>query len=121
MKKYIFFLLLLVSQRILSQDIQNSKLKYDNDFKPYIETTIKNTEQKNITNVEFEITYKREYSSMWDVTAFEYKKKVMKIYIPAQSNKFISFYILDIEDYRPLMVSLKRIRFSDGTVKIINN
>lgn len=121
MRKYIFIISLFASQITLSQKIQNSHLKYDNDLKPYIETTIRNTEQKSITNIEFRVSYKKEYSSEWDVMAFEYKKKMVQIHVPAKSNKLISFYISDVENYKPSNVRLSRVRFSDGTVKVINN
>lgn len=117
MKELLFFILLFVMPFASAQDIENSKLKYDENFNPYIETTIKNTQSKAITTIEFIITHKREYSDFFDFTALEYKEEMVKVYIPAYSNKFISFYISEVKYCRPCNIRFSKVRFDDEDVK----
>lgn len=120
MKKYMIILFLFMSQFAFSQEIQNIEFKYDREFKPYVEMTVKNSNNKYITNIEFSIAYHWIYGDMWDVLSYKYEKKMVQVNIPANSSKFISFYVSNIEDYKLSNVNFSRIRFGDSTIMDFN-
>ena len=116
MKKYLMALFLLMSQYLFSQEIQKKELKYDSDFNPYIELSIKNSNIKSVTSIEFLIVYRWKYANMMD-TRRKYEKKVVQVNIPSYSSKSVSFNVTDLDGYTLSDVRFSRIRYSDSTIK----
>lgn len=109
----IFTLLYVVSIPTLAQRITYAKAKYDNNWNPYIVTTIYNSSNKTIVVVEFVVEY--EYPSMWDV--MRYKTTKVKVVITPKQSKTIKYYPPKDSNYKPIRQTLGKVLFSDGTIK----
>lgn len=109
----IFTLLYVVSIPTLAQRITYAKAKYDNNWNPYIVTTIYNSSNKTIVAVEFVVEY--EYPSMWDV--MRYKTTKVKVVITPKQSKTIKYYPPKDSNYKPIRQTLGKVLFSDGTIK----
>ncbi len=96
------------SNRVYLTDV---KIKYDSDFDPYVELTIHNSTSKEITSIEFYVNYNKnnpfDYISVEVVTVQQSlgpnRKVTRTFYVPRHA-------------FDPYSVSIKRVRFSDGTV-----
>lgn len=109
------------SSIMLGQSISNNKLKYDNQFRPYIEITVTNDSFSDITSLEFEIVYTwtnigRNFLTK-DPRKNTTRNQIVEITIPEMSKKTITFQMQTIEDYKPYGISLKRVRYKNGKVK----
>lgn len=109
----IFTLLYVVSIPTLAQRITYAKAKYDNNWNPYIVTTIYNNSNKTIVAVEFVVEY--EYPSMWDV--MRYKTTKVKAVITPKHSKTIKYYPPKDSNYKPIRQTLGKVLFSNGTIK----
>lgn len=109
----IFTLLYIGSISILAQRITYAKAKYDNNWNPYIVTTIYNSSNKTIVAVEFVVEY--EYPSMWDV--MRYKTTKVNVVIKPKQSKTIKYYPPKDNNYKPIRQTLDKVLFSNGTIK----
>lgn len=126
MKKFILFILIILSPALMAQELSNSKLKYDDSFRPYVVATVTNSDYtQRITSIEFEIEYTRNWGRMFDnitdPTYYAREKTVVREDIPARSSRTLTFYIPLLEDYKPYKITILRIRFANGNVKTINH
>jgi len=126
MKKFILFVLIALSPALMAQELSNTKLNYDDSFRPYVVTTVTNSDYtQQITSIEFEIEYTRNWGKMFDnitdPTYYSREKTIVRGNIPSRSSKTFTFYIPQLEDYKPYRVTILRIRFANGNIKIINN
>ena len=109
----IFTLLYIGSIPTLAQRITYAKAKYDNNWNPYIVTTIYNNSNKTIVAVEFVVEY--EYPSMWDV--MRYKTTKVDVVIKPKQSKTIKYYPPKDRNYKPIRQTLDKVLFSNGTIK----
>ncbi len=126
MKKFILFVLIALSPALMAQELSNTKLNYDDSFRPYVVTTVTNSDYtQQITSIEFEIEYTRNWGKMFDnitdPTYYSREKTIVRGNIPSRSSKTFTFYIPQLEDYKPYRITILRIRFANGNVKTINN
>ena len=126
MKKFILFVLIALSPTLMAQELSNTKLNYDDSFRPYVVTTVTNSDYtQQITSIEFEIEYTRNWGKMFDnitdPTYYSREKTIVRGNIPSRSSKTFTFYIPQLEDYKPYRITILRIRFANGNVKTINN
>lgn len=126
MKKFILSILIVISPALMAQELSNTKLNYDDSFRPYVVTTVTNSDYtQQITSIEFEIEYTRNWGKMFDnitdPTYYSREKTIVRGNIPSRSSKTFTFYIPQLEDYKPYRVTILRIRFADGNIKTINN
>ena len=126
MKKFILFVLIALSPALMAQELSNTKLNYDDSFRPYVVTTVTNSDYtQQITSIEFEIEYTRNWGRMFDnitdPTYYSREKTIVRENIPSRSSKTFTFYIPQLEDYKPYRITILRIRFANGNVKTINN
>lgn len=126
MKKFILFVLIALSPALMAQELSNTKLNYDDSFRPYVVTTVTNSDYtQQITSIEFEIEYTRSWGKMFDnitdPTYYSREKTIVRGNIPSRSSKTFTFYIPQLEDYKPYRVTILRIRFANGNIKTINN
>lgn len=126
MKKFILFVLIALSPALMAQELSNTKLNYDDSFRPYVVTTVTNSDYtQQITSIEFEIEYTRNWGKMFDnitdPTYYSREKTIVRGNIPSRSSKTFTFYIPQLEDYKPYRVTILRIRFANGNIKTINN
>ncbi len=62
MKKFILSILTAISSALMAQELSNTKLNYDDSFRPYVLTTVTNSDYTlPITSIEFEIEYTRNW------------------------------------------------------------
>ena len=125
MKKFILFVLIALSPALMAQELSNTKLNYDDSFRPYVVTTVTNSDYtQQITSIEFEIEYTRNWGRMFDnitdPTYYTRKKKVVRKDIPARSSRTLTFYISQLEDYKPYRITILRIRYANGDIRTIN-
>lgn len=109
----IFTLLYIGSIPTLAQRITYAKAKYDNNWNPYIVTTIYNNSNKTIVAVEFVVEY--EYPSMWDV--MRYKTTKVDVVIKPKQSKTIKYYPPKDRNCKPIRQTLDKVLFSNGTIK----
>mgnify|MGYP001783805594 FL=1 len=126
MKKFILSILIVISPALMAQELSNTKLNYDDSFRPYVVTTVTNSDYtQQITSIEFEIEYTRNWGKMFDnitdPTYYSREKTIVRGNIPSRSSKTFTFYIPQLEDYKPYRVTILRIRFANGNIKTINN
>jgi len=126
MKKFILFVLIALSPALMAQELSNTKLNYDDSFRPYVVTTVTNSDYtQQITSIEFEIEYTRNWGKMFDnitdPTYYSREKTIVRGNIPSRSSKTFTFYIPQLEDYKPYRITILRILFANGNVKTINN
>ncbi|MDM8242463.1 DUF2393 family protein [Phocaeicola barnesiae] len=126
MKKFILSILIAISPALMAQELSNTKLNYDDSFRPYVVTTVTNSDYtQQITSIEFEIEYTRNWGKMFDnitdPTYYSREKTIVRGNIPSRSSKTFTFYIPQLEDYKPYRITILRIRFANGNVKTINN
>lgn len=126
MKKFILSILIVISPALMAQELSNTKLNYDDNFRPYVVTTVTNSDYtQQITSIEFEIEYTRNWGKMFDnitdPTYYSREKTIVRGNIPSRSSKTFTFYIPQLEDYKPYRVTILRIRFANGNIKTINN
>lgn len=126
MKKFILSILIVISPALMAQELSNTKLNYDDSFRPYVVTTVTNSDYtQQITSIEFEIEYTRNWGRMFDnitdPTYYARKKKVVREDIPARSSKTLTFYIPQLDNYKPYRITILRIRFANGDAKTINH
>lgn len=126
MKKFILFVLIALSPALMAQELSNTKLNYDDSFRPYVVTTVTNSDYtQQITSIEFEIEYTRNWGKMFDnitdPTYYSREKTIVRGNIPSRSSKTFTFYIPQLEDYKPYRITILRIRFANGNVKTINH
>ena len=126
MKKFILYVLIALSPALMAQELSNTKLNYDDSFRPYVVTTVTNSDYtQQITSIEFEIEYTRNWGKMFDnitdPTYYSREKTIVRGNIPSRSSKTFTFYIPQLEDYKPYRITILRIRFANGNVKTINN
>lgn len=126
MKKFILSILIVISPALMAQELSNTKLNYDDSFRPYVVTTVTNSDYtQQITSIEFEIEYTRNWGKMFDnitdPTYYSREKTIVRGNIPSRSSKTFTFYIPQLEDYKPHRVTILRIRFANGNIKTINN
>ena len=85
----------------------------------------KNFLEKFKTVSEFEIEYTRNWGKMFDnitdPTYYSREKTIVRGNIPSRSSKTFTFYIPQVEDYKPYRITILRIRFANGNVKTINH
>lgn len=122
MKKFILFVLIALSPALMAQELSNTKLNYDDSFRPYVVTTVTNSDYtQQITSIEFEIEYTRNWGKMFDnitdPTYYSREKTIVRGNIPSRSSKTFTFYIPQLEDYKPYRVTILRIRFANGNIK----
>lgn len=103
------------------QKISNNKLRFDNQFRPYVEVSVTNDSFSEITSMDFEITYswKRVGNNFMtkDPRRNTTRNQIVEIVIPEMTVKHITFYIPMVDDYEPYGITLKRVRYVDGKVK----
>ena len=126
MKKFILSILIVISPALMAQELSNTKLNYDDSFRPYVVTTVTNSDYtQQITSIEFEIEYTRNWGKMFDnitdPTYYSREKTIVRGNIPSRSSKTFTFYIPQLEDYKPYRITILRILFANGNVKTINN
>lgn len=126
MKKFILSILIAISPALMAQELSNTKLNYDDSFRPYVVTTVTNSDYtQQITSIEFEIEYTRNWGKMFDnitdPTYYSREKTIVRGNIPSRSSKTFTFYIPQLEDYKPYRITILRIRFANGNVKTINH
>lgn len=126
MKKFILSILTAISPALMAQELSNTKLNYDDSFRPYVVTTVTNSDYtQQITSIEFEIEYTRNWGRMFDnitdPTYYSREKTIVRENIPSRSSKTFTFYIPQVEDYKPYRITILRIRFANGNVKTINH
>ena len=113
MKKILLSLLIsFISINCFSQKLINSKLRYDYNNNPYIISKIVNTTHKRIVCIVFTIEYA--YPYVYDIN--RYKEVKIKKSIPAKTSKII-FYYVPKDVYRPIIVYINKVIFSDGSYK----
>lgn len=122
--KVIGLSLVFIPSLMLGQSISNNRLRFDNQFRPYVETTITNDSFTNdITTIEIEVVYSWKRVSQNFLTKDPRKNtsraQIVEVTIPAMSKKIISFYIPIVEEYEPTRIFLNKVRYSDGKVKEI--
>lgn len=105
------------------QKISNSKLRFDNQFRPYVEVSVTNDSFSEITSMNFEITYswKRVGKNFMtkDPRRNTTRNQIVEIVVPEMTTKSISFYIPNVEEYEPYSIRLDKIRYANGKVKQI--
>jgi hypothetical protein len=111
MKKFILFVLIALSPALMAQELSNTKLNYDDSFRPYVVTTVTNSDYtQQITSIEFEIEYTRNWGKMFDnitdPTYYSREKTIVRGNIPSRSSKTFTFYIPQLEDYKPYRVTI---------------
>lgn len=121
MVKVIGIILAFIPSLMWGQSISNNRLRFDNQFRPYVEVTVTNDSFSNITSMEFEIIYSwksigRNFLSK-DPRRKTTRNQIVEIVIPEMSSKNISFYIPNVEDYEPYGITLNKVRYSNGKVK----
>lgn len=103
------------------QKISNNKLKFDNQFRPYVEVSVTNDSFSDITSMDFEITYswKRVGQNFMtkDPRRNTTRNQIVEIIIPEMITKPISFYIPNVEEYEPYSIRLNKVRYANGKVK----
>lgn len=119
--KVIGLILVFIPSPMLGQSISNSRLRFDNQFRPYVEVTVTSNSFSNFTNKEFEIIYSwksigRNFLSK-DPRIKTMRNQIVEIVIPEMSSKDISFYIPNIDDYEPYGITLNQVRYATGKVK----
>lgn len=121
--KVIGLSLVFIPSLMLGQSISNNRLRFDNQFRPYVETTVANDSFTNITSIEIEVVYSWKRVSQNFLTKDPRKNtsraQIVEVTIPAMSKKSISFYIPIVEEYEPTRIFLNKVRYSDGKVKEI--
>lgn len=110
----------------MAQELSNTKLNYDDSFRPYVVTTVTNSDYtQQITSIEFEIEYTRNWGRMFDnitdPTYYSREKIIVRENIPSRSSKTFTFYIPQLDDYKPYRITILRIRFANGEVRTINH
>ncbi len=105
------------------QKISNNKLRFDNQFRPYVEVSVTNDSFSEITSMNFEITYswKRVGKNFMtkDPRRNTTRNQIVEIVVPEMTTKSISFYIPNVEEYEPYSIRLDKIRYANGKVKQI--
>lgn len=105
------------------QKISNRKLRFDNQFRPYVEVSVTNDSFSEITSMNFEITYswKRVGKNFMtkDPRRNTTRNQIVGIVVPEMTTKSISFYIPNVEEYEPYSIRLDKIRYANGKVKQI--
>ena len=99
MKKFILFVLIALSPALMAQELSNTKLNYDDSFRPYVVTTVTNSDYtQQITSIEFEIEYTRNWGKMFDnitdPTYYSREKTIVRGNIPSRSSKTFTFYTI---------------------------
>lgn len=103
---------------VMGQQKVECKVIYDDNFNPTVVTEIRNNStSKTITTIEFEIECKRKNAYMFDTMAYDRETKIVKVNIPAQSKREITFPINIPEGFVFYGSSVTRVRWSDGTIK----
>mgnify|MGYP001055594001 FL=1 len=112
---------LLCSLAIMGQSIHDSKLKHDNQFRPYVEISVTNDSFTEITSIDFGIVYSWKNVGRIFLTKDPRRNttrdQIVEIIIPAMSKKRIQFYIPMVDNYEPYSINLNRVRYYDGKVK----
>ena len=105
------------------QKISNNKLRFDNQFRPYVEISVTNDSFSVITSMDFEITYSwkgvgKNFMTK-DPRRNTLRNQIVEIIIPEMTTKSISFYIPNVEDYEPYSIRLNKVRYANGKVEQI--
>lgn len=123
MGKVISLVLAFIPSLMWGQSISNNRLRFDNQFRPYVETTVTNDSFTDMTSIECEIVYSWERIGQNFLTKDPRKNtsrtQIVEVTIPAMSKKSITFYIPMVEEYEPTRIFLNKVRYSDGKVKKI--
>lgn len=121
--KVIGLSLVFIPSLMWGQSISNNRLRFDNQFRPYVETTVTNDSFTKITSIEIEVVYSWKRVGQNFLTKDPRKNtsraQIVEVTIPAMSKKSISFYIPIVEEYEPTRIFLNKVRYSDGKVKEI--
>lgn len=111
-------------KRTTSSDpiIEKLETTYDENFYPTVYLTVSNPSEKTITTIEFKIFYNIPGMDGNNIFAHKYKQYIQKITImPYTKIKFSTTISTEIGNYKANQIWITKVRFSDGTIKVIND
>lgn len=118
-KRFIIAIMLLISGSFMmsAQTISKWTVIYDNDFNAVVKATVRNTTNKTITSIEFNVGTKPKHAYPTNFTADKYiSKKITRTISPNNSSSFD--IIVKLKDgYRVTGIQINSVRFSDGTIR----
>lgn len=117
----LFIIMLLSFTALYAQEVKKVDISYDEDFRPTVNLTVTNPTNKTITTIEFTVAYKLPGSHPNNIFAFHYTQYIQKIVIsPNQEKNFPISITTKYGNYELYSIWIKRVRFSDGTIKEIS-
>ena len=111
------FFLMLCSFGLSAQTISNWTVKYDNNFNAVVKANLKNTTNKTITALKFNVSTKPFYSSDTDIFAPKYISKSFTRTIYTNGSATFEIPVNLQEDHKVKGIIIMNVRFSDGTIK----